>query len=148
MNIPLRVKNLASRHHSRDPIKIAKDLGIVIKYEDIGETKGFFTRCNRNKVIIINSTLDEFSQRVVAAHELGHALLHSKVQFALKYEKGMSFIQDYTLFPTNSIHELQANKFAAELLVNDDNHLDYLDGCLTDKGVFSTLVQLKNNTYL
>lgn len=144
MNIPLRVKNLASRHQTRDPIRIAKDLGIIIKFEDIGETKGFFTVCNRNKIIIINSTLDETSQLVVAAHELGHALLHSSNKYTLKQEKGISFIQDYTLFPTNSIHELQANKFAAELLIHEDNCFEYTDFTQGDQNTYKTLINLKH----
>ena len=32
MNIALRVKNLIKRHETRDPFRIAKDLGIIIKY--------------------------------------------------------------------------------------------------------------------
>lgn len=144
MNIPLRVKNLASRHQSRDPLRIAKELNILVKFGDIGETKGFFTICNRNKVIMINSKLDYTSQLVVAAHELGHALLHSSNKHYLKYDKGISFIQDYTLFPTNSIEELQANKFAAELLIHDDYCLDGVDFTQGDQKTYKTLIYLKN----
>lgn len=144
MNIPLRVKNLASRHQSRDPFRIAKDLGIIVKFEDIGETKGFFTICNRHKVIIINQNLDGMSQLVVAAHELGHALLHSSHKYLSTTEKGMRFIQDYTLFPTNSIHELEANKFAAELLIHEDYHFEYSDFLKGDQRTYKTLINLKN----
>lgn len=145
MNIPLRVKNLASRHQTRDPIRIAKDLGIIIKYKPYSETKGYFVKIKTNKFIIINSNLDEFSQKVVAAHELGHNMLHSNNKNALTYEKGVYLIQDYTLFPTNSIYENQANKFAAELLIHRDNCID-IDLSYTDldKATYKKLIDLKN----
>lgn len=145
MNIPLRVKNLASRHETRDPIRIAKDLGIIIKYKPYVETKGYFVKIKTNKFIIINSNLDEFSQKVVAAHELGHNILHGNNKNALMYEKGVYLIQDFTLFPINSIYEEQANKFAAELLIHSDNcidiNLNYTD---LDIATYKKLIELKN----
>ena len=45
------------------------------------------------------------------AHELGHALLHTK--------ENCYFMQGYTLLLTSKI-ELQANIFAAKLLITDD----------------------------
>ena len=44
------------------------------------------------------------------AHELGHAYLHSS--------EPIYFIREYTLFPIGP-YEIEANKFAAELLIDD-----------------------------
>lgn len=145
MNIGLRVNNLVKRHQTRNPFKIAEDLGIHIKYNPYKNTKGYFIKVCTNKFIVINSNLDEFSQLVVAAHELGHAILHSSQKNALTYQKGVYVIEEYTLFPTNSIYENQANKFAAELLIHDDFCWD-TDLSNTDLNIetYKRLIELKN----
>lgn len=123
INIPLRVKNLVTKHRTRDPKIIANNLNIQVRYLPYKTTKGYFIKINGNKFIIINSTLDEPIQQIVLAHELGHALLHSNKTNFLKYEKGLLLVQDDDLFNSNCIYENQANKFAAELLMHDDMEL-------------------------
>ncbi|WP_446715356.1 ImmA/IrrE family metallo-endopeptidase [Caloramator sp. Dgby_cultured_2] len=44
------------------------------------------------------------------AHELGHAIFHSSISDI--------FLHEYTLFPRGR-YEIDANRFAAELLIND-----------------------------
>ena len=145
MNIALRVRNLIKRHETRDPFRIAEELGIIIKYKPYEETKGYFLKVNTNKFIVINSNLSELEQLVVCSHELGHALLHANNKYALVYEKGGAMVQDFTLFPVNSIYENQANKFAAELLMDSE----FFDGVLLqhtnlDPKIYETLMRLKN----
>lgn len=145
MNIPLRVKNLASRHNTRDPIRIAKALNIEIKYVPFKETKGFFIKCMRNKYIVINSHLDEFSQTVVLAHELGHQQLHSSRRDILQFEKGVWQFHDESIFDVNCILEREANKFAAELLIHESLIYDSIDLCSTDlsQQLYIELIKLK-----
>lgn len=140
MNINLRVKNLVKRHQTRDPRRIASALNIQVKYFPYENTKGFFMKIKGNKFIVINSNLDETTQQIVLAHELGHALLHSNKKNFLKYEKGMLLTQDEDLFNSNCIYENQANKFAAELLLHDD--LEF-EGSEIDKITYETLVRVK-----
>lgn len=146
MNIERRVQNLVKKHGTRDPFKIIENLGIHLKFLPYESTKGYYMKVCTNKFIVINSNLDEFSQLVVAAHELGHSVLHSSNKHALTYEKGMYFIQDYSLFPTNSIHENQANKFTAELIIHPDMHLEDmpLQETSLDQHTYQTLMHLKN----
>ena len=145
MNIPLRVKNLASRHNTRDPIRIAKDLKIQIKYAPFKETKGFFVKCRKNKFIIVNSNLDEFSQLVVIAHELGHMVLHSKSRDILQYEKGVWRFHDESLFDQNCIIENEANQFAAELLIHETVNYDHivLYNNKLSRNIYDKLINLK-----
>lgn len=146
MNIELRVKNLIKRHETRDPFRIARELGILISFRPYENTKGYYLKVKTNKFIVINSNLDDFSQRVVCAHELGHALLHSSNRQALKFDKGTSIIQDFTLFPTNSIYENQANKFAAELLIHEDLEQEMrLEHTDMELNVYKALIQLKHS---
>ncbi|WP_213996441.1 ImmA/IrrE family metallo-endopeptidase [Tepidanaerobacter syntrophicus] len=111
-NIHARVRHLIQKFNTRNPAKIAKYINIHVKYTEYSYgTKGFFIKTLRNKFIIVNSTLDEESQRIILAHELGHALLH--------YNEPISIIREYTFFPIGPF-EREANKFAAELLIPDD----------------------------
>lgn len=110
-NIHARVKHLVQKYETRDPLKLARYLNIhVIHKEYSPHTKGYYIKTIRNKFIVVNSTLDEYSQRIVLAHELGHAILHSS--------EPIYFIREYTLFPVGP-YEAEANKFAAELLIDD-----------------------------
>lgn len=138
-NIPRVVRRLIKRYGTKNPYNLCKYLGIVIIYKDLGETKGFFKKILKKKVIFLNEKLDEFSAKVVLAHELGHAILHSSTDF--------QFLCSYSLLPKTSIWENEANKFAAELLIEDDlelnlNNETYFD---VDDKIVSELLDLKFN---
>lgn len=110
-NIHARVKHIVQKYETRDPLKLAKYLNIHVVYKEYSlNTKGYYIKTIRNKFIVVNSILDENSQRVVLAHELGHAILHSS--------EPIYFIREHTLFPIGP-YEIEANKFAAELLIDD-----------------------------
>lgn len=116
INIHARARNLVRKYGTNNPEKIVEDLKItMIKRPMSLKTKGFFRKALGKKFIVINSLLDEYSQRIVIAHELGHAILHSTAN--------IYFIREQTLFPIGK-YEVQANKFAAELLINDDDIIE------------------------
>ena len=110
INIHARVKHLVRKYETRNPEKLISYLGIRTRYEDLIETKGFYINLLKNKFIVVNSNLNKNDKRIVLAHELGHAVLH--------YQKSVCFIREYTLFPRGR-HENEANKFAAELLIDE-----------------------------
>lgn len=112
INIRARVKHLKEKYGTRNPEKIARgcDIEILRKPYNLG-TKGYFIKSLRSKYIIVNSCLNIQYQDIVLAHELGHALMHSA--------QDVYFIREYTLFPIGR-YEIEANKFAAELLIDDD----------------------------
>ncbi|WP_346877519.1 ImmA/IrrE family metallo-endopeptidase [Clostridium sp. UBA5712] len=116
-NIPLRVKNLVKKYGTRDPFLLASCLNLNVKFLEYSDnTKGYYIKVGKNKFIIINSNLTEEEKRVVLAHEIGHAVMHSS--------KEIHFLRENTLFPKGR-HENEANKFAAELLIN----LNSIDKC-------------------
>ncbi|MGM9571316.1 MAG: ImmA/IrrE family metallo-endopeptidase [bacterium] len=113
MYIKKIVKRIINTHETNNPWKLAKALNILVTLEPLGKNiKGFFTTVLRIKQIVINSDLDEISQNIVLAHELGHAVLHSN--------QILGYLKEHTLFPTGR-YEKEANKFAAELLISDDH---------------------------
>lgn len=112
MDIKKCVKRLVKKHGTRDPERLAKEMGIHVRYRQYGPlTKGYYINLIRNKYIVVNSDLCYEERRIVIAHEIGHAILHRN--------QNIYFIREHTLFPTG-IYEIQANKFAAELLIDDD----------------------------
>lgn len=114
-NIPLRVKNLVKKYGTRDPFLLSSYLNLRIVYSEYSDsTKGYYINVKRNKFIVLNSRLTDDEKRIVLAHEIGHAMLHSS--------KEVHFIRENTLFPKGR-HENEANKFAAELLI-DLNEID------------------------
>lgn len=115
-NIKLRVKNLIEKYNTSNPYKLCKKLKINIEYVDLGEIKGYFKRVLRNKYIVINETLDEYSQKVVLCHELGHAIFHNS--------KKINFMKKNFLNYTPEL-EKEANEFAIELLSYDIQEISY-----------------------
>ena len=113
LNIKLRVLNLIARHRTRNPFKLARLLNIEIVYEDLGEVRGFFKKILRRKYIFINNKLSEFDQKLVCAHELGNAVLHSSNR--------IQFLIDNTKLLRKSRIEDEANLFASWLLFPSDD---------------------------
>lgn len=112
MNIKLRVLNLITKYRTKNPFKLAKSLGIIVKFVDLGEVRGLFKKILKRKYIFINSNLSEFDQRIVCCHELGHAILHSSSEH--------QFLIDNTSLLRRSKLEDEANLFASYLLIPDD----------------------------
>lgn len=137
MDIRRRVVNLERKYGTRNPYKLCKRMKINIVYMDLGNIKGIYKKVVTNKFIVINENLDEFCQKVVLAHELRHAILH--------HSKEIQALKDYDLFPryTNQI-EIEANTFAAELLIDDDfSNDEYIKDPSIDIQVLEQLRSLK-----
>lgn len=106
------VAKLIKRYGTSDPFSLAKELNIVVLSVPLGELKGFYMYLKKNRTIFINSDIENIEQRrVVLAHEIGHALLHTKIN--------CYFMQKNTFLNTSK-YEIEANRFAAELLISDE----------------------------
>lgn len=103
---------------TRDPIAIARAAGIQLLILPLGEIAGNYMLLKRKRWIFINDNIPSDSPlfRVVAAHELGHALLHRK--------ENCAFLKHKTLLLTSGI-EREANQFAAELLIDKEMLEEY-----------------------
>ena len=136
MDIRRRVVNLERKYGTRNPYKLCKRMKINIVYMDLGNIKGIYKKVVTNKFIVINENLDEFCQKVVLAHEL--AILH--------HSKEIQALKDYDLFPrfSNQI-EVEANTFAAELLIDDTFDDDeYIKNPSIDIRILEQLKELKH----
>ena len=113
--MPLKI---AEKHETTNPFEIARRKNIIVLFEDLGNTLGFYNTYNRFKFIHINNQIDETTQRFVCAHELGHALLHPKAN--------TPFLRNQTFFSVDRL-EIEANTFAVELLLTDEMVSAYED---------------------
>ena len=118
------VKRLKKKYHESDPFKLCDAMGIILLDAPMGSyqgaCKGFFLTQSRKRSITINSDLPEELQRIIVTHELGHAVLHAKAA-------GVNAFHDFELFDSASIMEYEANIFAADFLMDDDDVLEKLN---------------------
>ena len=111
---------LVQRFGTRDPFKIAKELGIKVMFvDDFEKLKGVYRVIKRNRWIFINSNLSEWMQRVVCAHEIGHDQLHRA------YAKGDGLLE-FVIYDMNTRPEYEANVFASQILLPDDEVLEHI----------------------
>lgn len=109
--IDRHIRKLITEHETRNPYKIAKNLGIIVIEEELGEVYGYYNKVNRIKMLHINSELNNKRQLYICGHELGHAICHpdeitpqlsnASITSELKIEK-------------------EADYFATNLLINDE----------------------------
>ncbi|MDA2120072.1 ImmA/IrrE family metallo-endopeptidase [Bacillus cereus] len=111
MDIKEYVLNIVAKYQTIDPFEIARQKNIIVLFEDLGNTLGFYNTYKRFKFIHINNQINETTQRFVCAHELGHALLHPKAN--------TPFLRNQTFFSVDRL-EIEANTFAVELLLTDE----------------------------
>jgi Zn-dependent peptidase ImmA (M78 family) len=102
---------LVRKYSTNDPYELSDYLNIDIYRHPLGNIKGVYKYFRRSKLIFINSQLNNFEQRVVCGHELGHAVLHPRINSI--------FLKRYTLFSPDRI-ENEANIFCVNLLLSDD----------------------------
>ena len=113
-------EKLIKRFGTRDPFEIANMLGYSVKFINTKKQKGFCKILLNNFFIFINENLSPQMQRMTCAHELGHLLLHRDV---LKREL---FLAEMEIFDITDQKELEANEFAASLLIDDEELLQLL----------------------
>lgn len=105
--------------HTNNPFEIAKRLGIIVLERDV-DIQGFKAHTMKiagyPTVIAINNNYNDFSKKVLCAHELGHALLHENTlnNFAITSQN----------IDTNV--ELEANLFALGLLTDESVNLNLI----------------------
>lgn len=112
------VNAIFNKFGTRNPLEIASYLDIIILRENLGTIKGFYDVAEGFKFIHINENLSEREREIVAAHELGHALLHGNYS--------TPFMRASTYYSINKF-EIEANTFASELLISDEDIIKNLE---------------------
>lgn len=107
------VNKLRKRYGTNNPYEIANMCDIIVSYEDMGNVKGMYTVVERHPFIILNESLDEDMERLVMFHELGHHFIHREFKVAA--------FREYSLYDMSSKFEIEANTFAANFLISDED---------------------------
>ena len=114
-----KANKLVEIHGTRDTIKLAKESGVeVIPFDCFHHLLGMYVYRWKQRAMFLNNKMDEYLKLMVAGHELGHDVYHRD----LAKGKGM---QEFELFRMQSSTEYEANAFAAHLLIDTDECLDY-----------------------
>jgi len=112
---------LTRKFDTRNPYKICDALDVRIRLKDLGtDIKAYYFYHSRIRNIVLNTRVSEIIRRILVAHELGHDILHREIAML----KGFREIE---LFDLAQPIEYEANIFAAELLIDDDELLDILN---------------------
>lgn len=112
MDIKALASKLAQCQGTRNPFKIAANLGYIIIDTPLEGIRGYYQYLHRCHIIYLDNKLDEGARRWVCAHELGHSLLHK--------ECNRIFMDTRTRMVT-SRYEKEADCFAVDLLFGDDD---------------------------
>lgn len=118
--ITKRADGLVRKYMTRDPFEIAEALGIHVFFDNqLKRLKGMYFVMKRNRYIYINSNLDERTQRIVCAHELGHDQLHRDIAKA-------NGLQEFVLYDMSTRPEYEANIFASSILLDEKEMLELI----------------------
>ena len=113
---------MKTRLCTRDPFELLEGLNAITVFSDAYRRDGLRGYCamlNRLPYVVINAKQREEEQRVVAAHEAGHLILHEET---LRKQ----VFRDKNVYDSTSICEREANLFAADFLMDDEEVLSLL----------------------
>lgn len=128
-----KVNQLIKTYRSRDPEELIKRLNIHIQYIDATKSLlGMYKIILKNRFIFLPTNVGSL-RKTVLAHELGHDQLHRK-----ECLNGASFHESRIFNPTNQ-YELEANIFAAHLLIPDEDVLKMIRFAKSDQELSNAL---------
>ncbi len=113
-----KVNEITKKYKTRNPFDIADAMDIDVDCADLGTLKGFYIVYKRNRFIVLNKSLTDTLSGIILAHELGHDQLHRSLA-----ENGG--IKESSFFDMKSRPEMEANIFAANLLISDKAVISY-----------------------
>lgn len=118
---------LSKKYDTRDPFRLADEMGFIVVFAPLVGMRGFQQRTKRQNIIYINDELDERQQALVCGHEMGHHFMH----------RGMNriFMNLNTQFVTQKF-ENEANLFSLELIFTDEDLQPFLNRSITDAAAF------------
>ena len=107
---------------TRDPYRIARERDIEIVPCNFNRQRGAYKVIQRNRFIFINENLHLTMKRIVLYHELGHDALHRTEATKL------GGFKEFNIFDmTDNRMEYEANVFASQLELDDDEFLEYVE---------------------
>ena len=116
MDIKKKADSLVRKYRTRNPFEIIQGLNVILVFAPLIGTRAFYQYFQRNNLIYINENLSSHEKAFECAHEMGHMFLHKKANAI--------FMDTRTCFNTNRF-EIEADRFAMDLLIGDDILAEY-----------------------
>ena len=111
-------ESLVRKFGTRDPFRLAREMGYIVIRTSLCGIRGFWHHAQRQHLIFIDESLSEPEARFVCAHELGHIMMHRGIN--------RIYMDANTYFQTNR-QEIEANRFAVNLLYDDEDLRFFLE---------------------
>ena len=112
-------RRIVRRFGTQDPFRLAERLGIHVMFNfDFTSLKGMYKVIQRSRFIILNGNLSDSDLRTVCAHEIGHDRLHRDMAKT-------GILQEFQLYNMRIRPEYEANIFAADIQISDEDILFY-----------------------
>lgn len=106
---------------TRDPHRIAKELGINVRYADFKRQRGAYKVIMRNRYVFLNPNLHPVMEDIVLWHEIGHDQFHRNEAVAT------GGFKEFNIFDMQeSRMEFEANIFASQGSLSDDEVLELI----------------------
>ncbi len=122
MEIIKKADKLVADVGSRNPHKIARELGIEIMSFPFKRQKGAYKVIMRNRFIFIKDNLHPVMENIVLFHEIGHDTFHREEAIRT------GGFKEFNIFDMReSRMEYEANVFTAQVTLPDDEILDYIE---------------------
>lgn len=118
MNIKKLADSLVRKYNTQNPFEIIDNLNAIVVFYPLQGVRGFYQYFQRNNIIYIDDKLSDREKQFVCAHEMGHMFLHKK--------SNAIFMDSRTQLNTAK-YEIEADRFAMNLLVSDNELYDYTD---------------------
>ena len=116
MEIKKLTDALVRKYRTRDPFEIIRGMNVILVFAQLIDTRAFYQYFQRNNIIYIDNSLSRHEQAFECAHEMGHMLMHKKMNTI--------FMDTRTGFNTDRL-ENEADTFAMNLLIGDDVLVEY-----------------------
>ena len=114
-----KANHLVKECGTRDPNRIARELGIEVMPCDFKRQKGAYKVILRNRFIFIKQDLHPVMSNIVMLHEIGHDILHKSEAIAA------GGFKEFNIFNMHDIRmEYEANIFASQVALDDDEFLE------------------------
>ncbi len=113
-----RANQIVKQCGTRDPHKIAEELGIEILYYPFKTQRGAYKVILRNRFMFVKEDLHSVMENIVLLHELGHDSLHRDEATKI------GGFKEFNIFDIRDNRmEYEANIFATQIALPDDDFL-------------------------
>lgn len=118
VDIVTKANEIVQQTGSRNPEEIASYLGIIVLPCNFRKQKGVYKLVKKSRFIFLKDDLCPELRNIVLLHEIGHDVLH---------RKEAETFQEFNIFDVQgSRMEYEANSFAAEVSLPDEEILEYI----------------------